>query len=139
MKHLGDDRKQICEDGVYEKLRRSVCGTLVAPGSPLVVAGTHCADLHQAATANTLTTQYMVRFSHRTVELPARRSVEKEKKSETDLAAFKRSDGRGVGSFWIQRCGEGAGAPLRGRAAYRPCWCPSSRSWRCGGPLRSSA
>lgn len=79
MKHLGDDRKQICGDGgVYVQLRTGNCDERLSVrlsrhlGAPW---WTHCANIHQTATANTLTTQYMVRFSHRTVELPARRSV----------------------------------------------------------------
>ena len=52
--------------GVDEQLRRGSGGE-----RPLVATGTHCANGHHTATANTLTTQYMVRFSHRTVELPA--------------------------------------------------------------------
>lgn len=38
------------------------------------------------------------------------------------------------------QCGNTGPAPIfETRAAYRPWWCPSSRSWPCGGPRRSSA
>lgn len=57
-----------------------MCEDYVALGVPLLVTGAHCtprgfinvcAFVYAVATANTLTTQYMVRFSHLTVQLPS--------------------------------------------------------------------
>lgn len=52
------------------------CGTWWPPGVRRNILHSFCGDMcvcvsYAIATANTLTTQYMVRFSHLTVQLPA--------------------------------------------------------------------
>lgn len=138
------------------QLRTGNCGSLTESPGTWGPCWSQEGFIHQTATANTLTMQYMVRFSHRTVQLPAGTSVWKNHKMSHFIfnwilfAARNKPETLRFSSIFTLIWINASLNPCLGwkdllkeisprSATYHPCWCPSSRSWPSGGPLRFSA